>query len=110
VVFFRSKSSNVFTIIEFVGTVAALTNKENKMPTNTIAQAKRDFEIGYLTEFSLKRWPLAGLGWFVWLGKGNAAGWLVDARSKEPREFKTLDAAVSSLESIGFRIDELVRS
>lgn len=79
------------------------------MSDSTIAQAKRDFEIGYLTEFSLRRWPLAGMGWFVWLGKGNAAGWLVDARTKQPREFKTLDAAVSSLESIGFKVEELIR-
>lgn len=77
---------------------------------NTLAQAKRDFEIGYLTEFELRRWPLAGLGWFVWLGKGNAAGWLVDARSKQPREFKTLDAAISAVESIGFKVEELRRS
>lgn len=79
------------------------------MAQNTMAQAKRDFEIGYLTEFELRRWPLAGLGWFVWLGKGNAAGWLVDARTKEPREFKSLDSAVSALESIGFRIEQLNR-
>lgn len=77
---------------------------------NTLAQAKRDFEIGYLTDFELRRLPLAGLGWFVWLGKGNAAGWLVDARSKQPREFKTLDAAISAVESIGFKVEELRRS
>jgi len=80
------------------------------MALNTLAQAKRDFEIGYLKEYRLKRWPLAGQGWFVWLGEGNAAGWLVDARSKEPREFKTLDAAVSSLEAIGFKVEELSQS
>ena len=79
------------------------------MSNATLAQAKRDFEIGYLTKFNLRRLPLAGLGWFVWLGEGNGAGWLVDARTKQPREFKTLDAAVSSLESIGFKVEELIR-
>lgn len=79
------------------------------MALNTMAQSKRDFDIGYLTEFEVKRWPLAGLGWFVWLGQGNAAGWLVDARTKEPRQFKTLDAAVAALESIGFKVEQLRR-
>jgi len=74
---------------------------------NTMAQAKRDFEIGYLTAYQIKRWPGFGPGWFVWLGSGMAAGWLVDARSKAPREFHTLDAVVRSLEQIGFKVEEL---
>jgi len=74
----------------------------------TIAQAKRDFEIGYLTQYRIERAPMqAEPGWMVHLGQGMAAGWLVDARSQEPRVFKTLDAAVSSLVSIGFEVNAL---
>jgi hypothetical protein len=74
---------------------------------NTLAQAKRDFEIGYLTNYELRRWPILGKGWFIWLGKGNAAGWLVDARTKQPRDFKTVDSAVNTLEAIGFKVEQL---
>jgi len=36
---------------------------------------------------------------------GNRGDWLVSQRDEaKPREFKTLDAAVSALESIGFRV------
>ena len=73
---------------------------------NTMAQAKRDFQIGYLSRYHLKRAPMGG-GWLLHLGEGNAAGWLVDARSKEPRVFKTLDSAVSALETIGFQVNIL---
>lgn len=45
--------------------------------------------------------------WAVYLGQGNSQGWLIDARTKGPRQFKTLDAAVSALKQIGFEINEL---
>lgn len=80
------------------------------MSTLTVAQAKRDYGIGYLTQYEIKRWDLTTGGrggWFVWLGKGNGAGWLVDARHKEPRQFRTLDAAVAAVEEIGFRVNVL---
>lgn len=70
---------------------------------NTLGQAKRDFDLGYLTKYRIERSPM-GEGWMVHLGEGNAAGWLVDARTKEPRVFKSLDSAVSTLEQIGFRV------
>lgn len=73
---------------------------------NTLAQAKRDFQIGYLTKYHMERAPMAN-GWMLHLGEGNAAGWLVDARSKEPRIFKTVDSVVSALESIGFEVNRL---
>lgn len=78
------------------------------MATYTMAQAKRAFEMGYLKLAEVKRWDLTTGGrggWFVWLGRGNSAGWLVDARDHEARKFKTLDAAVSGLEQIGFRVN-----
>lgn len=74
----------------------------------TVAQAKRDFEIGYLTDFSLERFPLdAGAEWSIRLGGGSARGVLVDARSKTARTFKSLDAAIAVVESIGFRVEGL---
>lgn len=73
----------------------------------TMAEAKRDRSNGFLTMYQVKRWSSRGTGWFVWLGTGNAAGWLEEARHREPREFKTLDAAVQALEQIGFSVDSL---
>ena len=72
---------------------------------NTLAQAKRDFQIGYLTKFHIERAPMSG--WLLHLVEGNAAGWLVDARSKESRVFKTVDSVVSTLEAIGFEVNRL---
>lgn len=74
----------------------------------TMAQAKRDHAVGYLTEYQVKRWSGRGTGWFIWLGIGNAAGWLEEARQHESREFKTLDAAVQALEQIGFKVESLI--
>lgn len=71
-----------------------------------MAQAKRDFTLGHLKTFKLSRVPMT-TSWGVLLGSGAAAGWLIDARTKGPREFKTLDAAVSALHQIGFQITEL---
>lgn len=73
---------------------------------NTAAQSKRDFSIGYLTTYRIERATMGG-GWLLHLGQGNAAGYLVDARTKEPRLFKTLDAVVSMVESIGFEVNAL---
>lgn len=71
---------------------------------NTLAQAKRDFSIGYLKRYRIERRPMSNDEWCIYLGEGNGAGWLVDARTKEPRAFKTLDAAVRTLEDIGFQV------
>lgn len=76
------------------------------MSDSTMAQAKRDFGLGHLKTFKLTRVPMSE-NWGVFLGSGAAAGWLIDARTKGPREFKTLDAAVSALHQIGFQITEL---
>lgn len=79
------------------------------MNTWTMAQAKRDFSIGYLTDFSMTRYEL-GHGWRVDLRGGSARGSLVDARDKSPRQFRTLDAAVSALEQIGFKVEGLCKA
>lgn len=73
----------------------------------TVANAKRDFSIGYLRSFSILRDPLSS-GWNVDIEDINGRrSFLVDARSKTARVFKTLDAAVSALEDIGFKISSL---
>lgn len=73
----------------------------------TLSQARRDFGIGFLTGFVLQvsedrsSWRVALLG-------GTARGYLVDARSKEVRSFKSLDAAVRAIQEIGFGVESLV--
>lgn len=79
------------------------------MVTWTMALAKRDFEIGYLQDYRVERVALQSGVWIVELKGGTARGHLVDARSKSPREFKTLDAAVSAIQAIGFRVEGLCR-
>ncbi len=77
------------------------------MNTWTMAQAKRDFQIGYLEGFCFWRALTEGEPWTVGLRGGTATGYLVDARTKQIREFKTLDAAVRSVEEIGFECKAL---
>jgi hypothetical protein len=72
----------------------------------TMAQAKRDFQIGYLTYFEISRFPM-GAEWTVSLRGGTNRGPLVDARDKTVRLFKTLDACVAALEQIGFKVEGL---
>lgn len=78
------------------------------MHTWTMAQAKRDFEIGYLSGFTFWRSVAEGQPWTVGLRGGTASGHLVDARTKTTREFKTLDAAVRAVEEIGFECKALI--
>jgi len=74
----------------------------------TMAQAKRDFEIGYLTGFCFYRSVAAGEPWTIGLSGGSARGHLVDARTKSVREFKSLDAAVRAVEEVGFECKALM--
>lgn len=76
--------------------------------TYTTAQAKRDFSIGHLTDYHVQRWPMSS-NWAIYFKVPNGSGYLVDARKKEPRQFKTLDAVVAALEDIGFKVDGFLR-
>lgn len=70
--------------------------------------AKREFSMGYLKQFQIIKQPVSlGGFWNIALGYGENFGYLVDARSKQPRIFKTLDATVKALEEIGFKIIKL---
>lgn len=77
----------------------------------TMAQAKRDFELGYLDSFAIERSPFPELGnWYVLLRSGSRSGFLVDAKAKTTRYFRTADAAVSALEGIGFKVVSMVKA
>lgn len=68
----------------------------------TMAKAKEDQARGLLVGVSLERAPLGG--WSVRLVSSLATdgtGWLVDARSKTARVFKTADAALGAVAEIG---------
>ena len=82
---------------------------EVHMSAYTMEQAKRDFTLGYLTKYEIHRQPLDSAGWSVVLSDGSNRGALVDARTRSPRVFKTLDAAVSAVEQVGFSVDMLVK-
>lgn len=74
----------------------------------TMADAKRDFKMGYLAQYVIERNVLSA-GWRVKLGpeRNQVLHPLVDARTKQWRLFKSLDAAVSALEEIGFEVNVL---
>lgn len=76
----------------------------------TMAQAKRDFERGFLASAEIK-----------WLGLGNGyglivtsklgmddSGFLIDAKKHQPRQFKTADACIEAAKQIGFRAANLM--
>ena len=69
----------------------------------TLAEAKRDFSAGFVAGYTIDRVPLGG-GWVVQLKIAGQFFPLVDARSGAARAFKSLDSAVSALESIGFQV------
>lgn len=78
------------------------------MQTLTLAQAKRDHAIGYLTTFRIEKIHVfeseTETGWILYLGEGNSEAALCEARNKTPRVFKSLDRVVTTLESIGFTV------
>lgn len=75
----------------------------------TLDLAKRDFSLGYIVSFEIHRQPLDKTGWLVMLSDGRNSGPIRDARSRQPRVFKSLDSAVSAIEQVGFSVDLLRR-
>lgn len=81
-------------------------DREN-MASWTMAEAKKDFDRGLLTGFEIH--DSSGImsnvqHWSVSLNaKIGEGGALTDAREKLPRQFRTMDAVVAALRSIGFR-------
>lgn len=77
------------------------------MSDYTMAQAKRDFERGYITGAALVApLPLEGGWWVIIESSGGfqpGGSPLVDAKTKQVRYFKTADAAISAIHQIGFK-------
>lgn len=73
----------------------------------TMANAKRDFAAGFIKSYSIDR-NMAGGSVFLHGQSKLNEGWLIDARQKKPRVFKSLDAAILALNQIGFNTKRLV--
>lgn len=72
----------------------------------TMAQAKDYFQRDLLAAYAVGR---VLDYWLVRMQFKDSGGEfpLVDARSKQPRHFKTLDAAVRAIEEVGFDVSQL---
>lgn len=71
----------------------------------TAALAKRDFELGLLTGFRI---DFFSDQISVYLKhKSVPPCYLADARNNQIRNFKTVDAAVNAVRSIGFHVNSL---
>lgn len=71
-------------------------------------QAKRDFERGLLGEVRIVDTRIGT--WAVQIIstlEADGTGWLIDAKKKQPRQMKTLDAAVEAVKQIGFQVSQL---
>lgn len=75
----------------------------------TLAQAKKDFNRGLLKQVRIVAampgtWSVQITSILALDGKG----WLLDAKKKEPRQFKTLDAAIFQIREIGFEVRQIL--
>jgi hypothetical protein len=77
----------------------------------TLAQAKRDYALGILRGVTFVKAITHDKelsdDWTVCLHGDGVVYSLVDHRTKQPRRFKTIGAAVSAAEAIGFSIEFL---
>ncbi len=74
----------------------------------TMAEAKKDYERGLLTGYefndgSTATAPEWNLSFMTSMTCG--CGVLVDARTKQTRAFRTLDAAVAAARAVGFQVN-----
>ena len=75
----------------------------------TMARAKRDFSRGLFVGAEI-RWMGLGVGYGLWLNSILGAvesGFLVDAKRREPRRFRTADACIKAFREIGFDLRAL---
>jgi len=75
----------------------------------TMAQAKRDSARGLLVGAEI-RWMGLGVGYGLWLDSilgARESGFLVDAKRREPRRFRTADACIKAAREIGFEAEML---
>lgn len=72
----------------------------------TLAKAKDHFQHDLLKGFRIQR-VLAGIYLELEYRDRASAVMLVDARTKQPRAFKTFDAVVRAAEEVGFNVSAL---
>lgn len=70
----------------------------------SMKQAREYIELGVITSVSFVRSPNQGMWQVLFVGEDERSWDLCTAHSKEVRDFKTLDFAVSTVEQLGFRI------
>jgi hypothetical protein len=71
-----------------------------------IKELKRDFELGHLKQYKIMKSVLSAKIWTIqFIDNDNNNFYLVDARTKQTREFKTLDGAISAVEEVGFEVN-----
>lgn len=84
-------------------------NHKNRISVNwTLAFSKSAYEHGIVDDAVIVRAPMED-GWNVLLVTVDASSkhLLCDAHDKRPRLFKTLDAAVRAVETVGFVVASL---
>ena len=75
----------------------------------TMAEAKKQFSLGSMTGYFIEFiFGAYQVHFHMVVGKRPVDAVLVDARTKSPRQFKSLDGAASALEQIGFKISRFV--
>jgi hypothetical protein len=71
-----------------------------------IKELKRDFELGHLKQYKIMKSILSTKIWTVqFIDNDKNNFYLVDARTKQTREFRSLDGAVSAVEEVGFKVN-----
>lgn len=75
----------------------------------TMAQAKRDFNRALIKDVRIVDTQLGTWSVRITSQHGmNSTGWLIDARKREPRQMKSLCAAVKAVTQIGFQVKQLL--
>lgn len=70
----------------------------------TVQEAVQARGFGYLSGASVQR--VEG-GWSLQVSGGSLRAWVCERREKRVRVFKSLDAAITALEGLGFSVDGL---
>lgn len=79
--------------------------------TLSVGEVKRLFAGGAIDRWEIVAAPVEGGGFGVRVGfsKAPASWWFIRAaRGQEPRVFRSIDAAMNILESVGFKVDVLL--
>lgn len=81
-----------------------LLKRKHKRPQVNLAKAKEYYELNLINRIGLVRDPISG-GWMLVLSdEDKGKSWELRTARDEVRLFKTLDAAVSTVEEISGRV------